>query len=414
MKSFNRLFLYIVMLMITVFLAANISLYMVNGGKKGRKEYRIEINRLANQILENGMESIDITACRYVTDVVPYTGDESFFIECDRDYVIKKIANQLYRFEYSPSIHPVVRSAIILMNIAMGGSVIIITGIMVYIKYKIIKPFYILREIPFELSKGNLIIPVKENKNRFFGRFVWGMDLLRENLEQQKKRELKIQKDKKTLVLSISHDVKTPLSAINLYAKALSKDLYKDERKQKEIAEQISLKVEEIEKFISEITKAENEDFLDLPVCINEFYLSGVLSSVREFYSDKLAYLKIDFQIEEYTDCIINGDMERSVEVIQNIMENAIKYGDGKSISIYVEYEEDNCLVTVRNSGNSLSGTEVPHIFESFWRGANADNVEGSGLGLYICRELMLKMNGEIFAEIKENYMCVTVVFELA
>ena len=71
-------------------------------------------------------------------------------------------------------------------------------------------------------------------------------------------------------------------------------------------------------------------------------------------------------------------------------------------------------LVTVRNSGCSLPDTELPHLFDSFWRGSNAQTEKGSGLGLYICRQLMHKMNGEIFAEIKDAEMCVTAVFEKA
>ena len=55
--------------------------------------------------------------------------------------------------------------------------------------------------------------------------------------------------------------------------------------------------------------------------------------------------------------------------------------------------------------------TELPHVFESFWRGANAGEQKGSGLGLYIARQLMLKMGGEIFAEIVDGEMCVTAVF---
>ena len=75
--------------------------------------------------------------------------------------------------------------------------------------------------------------------------------------------------------------------------------------------------------------------------------------------------------------------------------------------------EEDGCiLVAVRNSGNNLPETELPHIFDSFWRGSNAESNKGSGLGLYICRQLMHKMNGEIFAEIKGKDMVVTVVFQ--
>ena len=92
-------------------------------------------------------------------------------------------------------------------------------------------------------------------------------------------------------------------------------------------------------------------------------------------------------------------------------MENAVKYGDGKSIVISFSEEEGCILVTVNNSGCTLPDTDLPHIFESFWRGANAENEKGSGLGFYICRQLMRKMNSEIFAEIKDGSMCVTAVF---
>ena len=65
----------------------------------------------------------------------------------------------------------------------------------------------------------------------------------------------------------------------------------------------------------------------------------------------------------------------------------------------------------MKNSGCTLPDTDLPHIFESFWRGANAENLKGSGLGLYICRQLMHRMNGEVFAQIKGGDMCVTAVF---
>ncbi|MCI7804402.1 MAG: sensor histidine kinase [Oscillospiraceae bacterium] len=95
-------------------------------------------------------------------------------------------------------------------------------------------------------------------------------------------------------------------------------------------------------------------------------------------------------------------------------MENAVKYGDGHTIEISFS-EEDNCqLITVRNSGCTLPETELPHIFDSFWRGSNSEKSQGSGLGLYICRQLMRKINGEIFAEIQNEYMNVSAVFSKA
>jgi Osmosensitive K+ channel histidine kinase len=64
----------------------------------------------------------------------------------------------------------------------------------------------------------------------------------------------------------------------------------------------------------------------------------------------------------------------------------------------------------VKNSGSTITQEELPHIFDSFWRGANAESVKGSGLGLYICRKLMEKMDGSIYAEAVDGEMCVTVV----
>ena len=68
----------------------------------------------------------------------------------------------------------------------------------------------------------------------------------------------------------------------------------------------------------------------------------------------------------------------------------------------------------VTNSGNTLPESELSHIFESFWRGSNSERDKGSGLGLYICRQLMHKMDGEIFADIQGDFMCVTTVFRKA
>ena len=77
--------------------------------------------------------------------------------------------------------------------------------------------------------------------------------------------------------------------------------------------------------------------------------------------------------------------------------------------------EEEDCrLITVRNSGCSLKQEELINLFDSFYRGSNVGSTDGSGLGLYISRQLMQKMDGEVFAEIKEDDFCATVVVRKA
>lgn len=406
MKAFNRIFAVVIAVIISVFVTANAILLSDNSGN-GRP-YLVEVSRLVREIEKDSFEIKDLANCEYVTGVNIYGED---FYNPTNDYVIREINGELYRFDYTANSNSDKTSTMIILNIIFGVMSAVIIAVMLYVRFKILAPFEKLTDIPYELSKGNLTAPVKETKNRFFGRFIWGVDMLRENMEQQKERELGLQREKKMLLLSLSHDIKTPLSAIKLYSKALSKGLYSDTKKQLEIAESINAKADEIESYVSQIITASREEFLSFDVTMGEFYLSELVNKISIYYNEKLSLIKTDFTVGSYTDCLISGDIDRSVEVIQNIMENAIKYGDGKSVDISFS-EEDGCiLITVRNSGCALPDTDLPHVFDSFWRGANAENEKGSGLGLYICRQLMHKMNGEIFAEIRNGNMCVTVVF---
>lgn len=408
MKAFNRISVIVSIAIILLFAVANIILISVD--KDSGRPYLVEVSRLSGEIEKSG-NIPDLNGLKYITAVVKQ-GDD--FYTSHSDYVIREIKGELYRFDYTADNSVKQRGLIITVNIILGIMALLIIAVMIFIRIKILTPFEKLTDVPYELSKGNLTTPVKETKNRFFGRFIWGVDMLRENMEEQKERELKLQRDKKMLLLSLSHDIKTPLSAIKLYSKALSKGLYSDKEKQLEIAENINSKADEIEGYVSQIITASREDFLSLDVNNGEFYLSELVSKIKVYYTEKLSLIKTEFIVDEYNDCILKGDIDRSVEVIQNIVENAIKYGDGKKISIEFSTEDGCILVTVRNSGNSLSPSDLPHIFESFWRGENAEKEKGSGLGLYICRQLMLKMNGEAFAEIKGDDTCVTAVFTKA
>ncbi|MBQ3252967.1 MAG: HAMP domain-containing histidine kinase, partial [Acholeplasmatales bacterium] len=387
----------------------NFFLLSINNKDDGRL-YRVEINRIALIIEEDGIDSIDMSKYDYVTNVYEYSDD---FYNTDSDYVIKEINGSLYRFEYT-SIRKNDYKPVIIVNIVLTTITLTVLILLIFIRKHILKPFEKLIEVPYELSKGNLTIPLEEHKYKYFGRFTWGLNILRENIEDQKTRELELQKEKKTLLLSLSHDIKTPLSAIKLYSKALSKGLYKDLDKQKEIALSIDDNANEIEGFVSEIVRASKEDFLSLSVEIKEFYLHDLFKEISNYYQEKMQLVKIPFVINNYNNCLIKGDLERSIEILQNIIENAIKYGDGKNIEISTSFEDDCLLISTKNTGNTLSNDEISHIFESFYRGSNSKNAKGSGLGLYICRELMHKMNGDIFAEVKDECMIVTCVFTKA
>ena len=217
----------VVLVLVMAFVFANVSLVTANNNQNGRS-YRVEISRIEQNIKNN--KEYNIEDYEYVTNVeVLSDSNKQSFYSANSDYVIKDINGELYRFDYSYKIEN--NNMFFTVNIALTVVSLAVFGVLLILYVNIIRPFVKLKNLPIELAKGNLTIPLKESKYAYFGKFVWGMDLLREKLEQQKSSELALQKDKKTLVLSISHDIKTPLGIIELYAKALKKGLYTDENK---------------------------------------------------------------------------------------------------------------------------------------------------------------------------------------
>lgn len=99
--------------------------------------------------------------------------------------------------------------------------------------------------------------------------------------------------------------------------------MYDGREKQIEIAESINTKADEIESYVLQIITASREDFLSLEVEMGEFYLSELISKIKLYYTEKLRLIRTDFFVGSYMDRLLKGDLDRSVEVLQNVMENA-------------------------------------------------------------------------------------------
>lgn len=407
MNKYKRFVCFIVIIEIVLVLMCN-GLYIYFNDNNTEKLYRVEAKRVVNDIEEKiqtkkDTASIDLSKYKTIVGVNEFHANKV----CNNDYVVEKIGSQLYRIEYciTKSNH-----TFFIMNGTLLGMMIISIIVLLYVYKKVLKPFNAISHLSYELAKGNLSTPIKEEKSKLFGNFLWGMDMLREKLEENKKRELEFHKDKKTLILSLSHDIKTPLSSIELYSKALEDHLYDSQDKKDEALKGITRNVKEIKKYVDEITVASREEFLNLEVINSEFYLSEIIKAIESYYKDKLSVIHTEFKIDKFSDCLIKGDKDRLIEVLQNIIENAMKYGNGKTIQIYFEDEEDCQLIHIINSGSHLKVEELPNIFDSFYRGSNSHGIQGNGLGLYICKTLMHKMDGEVFAQIMDENFRVSVV----
>jgi len=384
---------------------------------KQDNEYRVEISRLSRKILNSGLPNSDFAAI----DLSGYSNINNIYrvmyISTDNDDADSIHAFYSAKNQYQMEIVPVMpgerltgylrfdykkdndtTSYLIFSQIFLMMIYIIVLSLLLYIDQRILKPFHQLSNIPYEMSRGNLNDVIKESRNRYFGRFIWGIGMLKDTLDSHKNKELKLAKDKKMILLSISHDIKTPLNAINLYAKALEEEVYTTQEEKTDAVIKIQKKTAEINEFVNQIIKSSTEDVVSIEVKDAEYYLADLVNKVNTGYSDKCSINKMAFEIGVFDNHLLKGDIDRMYEAIGNLIENAFKYGDGKRLAITFS-EEDYCLlIHIYNSGIPVSDDELSHLFESFYRGSNTKGKSGNGLGLYICNEIMKKMNGDIFA----------------
>ena len=261
MSKFRIFTLWIVIAEILLILLTN-RLYFHQNNDSGGRLYLVEARRVIKEIEEQKLGASEIEAMslnKYETIV----GIKEFAPGevCDNDYLVEEIAGKLYRIEYVEE-----RSSRLplYINISLLGMMIVTIMVLVYVYQKVLKPFQDMSNLSYELAKGNLSMPVKEEKSKMFGHFLWGMNMLREKLEDNKEKELAFQKERKTLILSLSHDIKTPLSSIELYSKALSENLYDTQERKDKALQGIIRNVKEIKGYVDEIVTASREDFMNL------------------------------------------------------------------------------------------------------------------------------------------------------
>lgn len=426
MKKFNR-----IMIFVTIgylLLAVSIGLLFGQLKRERTHSYRVEINRFEYLLESTGADRPEIARMlaeqaeskellitfldaseRSSKAVEDFYQPKDFYITEFHAY--ERDQNILGVFRYDIKETDTSRYELWMMEGILTGLFVFALLILSYVKHAVMKPFHELSDLPYQLSKGHFSGELKESKGKYFGRFIWGVSMLKDELENHRRRELKLEKEKKMLLLSLSHDIKTPLNAIKLYARALEEDIYETETEKKTAAIQIGKHCIEIDGFVKEIVKSSSENIVEITVVKGEFYLDRLIHQIRETYEDKCRLHFTTLQIDPYENRLIQGDFDRIFEVFENLFTNAFKYGDGALIRISFS-EEDYCqLIHVFNTGEVMKQEEINHVFDSFYRGSNASEKDGNGLGLYICREIMRKCDGEIFAEAKDGGMSFSLVF---
>ena len=290
-----------------------------------------------------------------------------------------------------------------IMNAALIACFFSVMGIWLYVNNKILKPFHHFVEFPEKLSKGITNEKLPETKSKYFGKFVWGMNMLTDYLAANKKKIQKLEYERQTLLTSIAHGVKTPVANIKLYANAIETGLYQAgkqvNQKDAEIAGKIEKNAADIETLVSEMLVAASTALCDFEPNPKVFHIRELAEMIEQEYGNRLQMHRIPYQVDCIGNPVINSDQDGLFHILSQLLENAIKYGDGTGITIALEKQEDGYYFSVKNKGALLPEREMPYIFKSFWRGSNAGKEEGCGIGLFVAKEMAKKLGGDIYVK---------------
>lgn len=197
------------------------------------------------------------------------------------------------------------------------------------------------------------------------------------------------------LVTDISHQTKTPLSNIILYSQLLQ-ELEQAEEAQK-LAEQIGQQSEKLQFLIEALIKTSRLESGTFQIRPEKNKMAEAVSTSIRQVEKKAQDRRIELQNRVDQELIASFDLKWTVEALFNILDNAIKYSPEKSrVTISAEAYEIYAAIKIRDQGTGIAEEEIPKIFGRFYRGEDVHAEEGTGIGLYLSRQIIEAQNGYI------------------
>jgi len=266
--------------------------------------------------------------------------------------------------------------------------------VFLYIYIAMIRPFDKMELYAKAVAEGNFDTPLAYERANYFGAFTWAFDHMRREIKKARTAEQEAIENNKTVIATFSHDIRTPIASIRAYVEGLEANMDSTIEKRTRYTKVIIKKCDEVARltddlFLHSISDLDRLRILPEKVELSSFLLE-VLKELKNEQND------LDFEIELLNkEIIVEIDRGRFQQVIENIINNARKYAN-TTISINLLINENQVEVTFQDYGNGIADEDIPFIFQKFYRGKNSKEVKGSGLGLYIAKYIMNKMNGDI------------------
>lgn len=220
-------------------------------------------------------------------------------------------------------------------------------------------------------------------------------------LEQEKNR--KYEKARTEMIAGISHDLRTPLTAVRGTIKGILDGVVKEEKQQKKFLQTAYRRTGDMDVLLNQLFYVSKLETGNMPMHLQRTNLFSWISKYLEGKREILAGEEVEFEerLEKVSDTVLI-DQEQFQRIFDNLLENSRKYGGIKPIRIAITLEEveKGFLICFSDNGQGVPEEKLEFIFDEFYRADESRNKkEGNGLGLYIVKNLMKSMGGQAWAE---------------
>ena len=281
-------------------------------------------------------------------------------------------------------------------------SVALVVGLWVY--RSIAVPLVKLKKATQNIKEGNLDFVLDVEGKDEFSELCQDFEEMRRRLKESTEEKSLIEKENRELISNISHDLKTPITAVKGYVEGIMDGVADTPEKMDRYVRTIYNKTNEMDHLINELTFYSKIDTNRIPYTFNKLNVEDYFEDCSEEVGLELETRGIELVYANYVekDVMVIADGEQIRRVIHNIISNAIKYMDKPKgiIQIRIKDVGDFIQIEIEDNGKGIGPKDLPYIFDRFYRTDVSRNSSkgGSGIGLSIVKKILEDHGGKVWA----------------
>ena len=288
--------------------------------------------------------------------------------------------------------------------LALAGGSIIMIG---WMRLKFARPMKQLQTAARSIAEGNLDFELVPESDDEFGELMGTFEEMRQRLKMNAEERLRYEQDSKVLISNISHDLKTPITAIKGYVEGIRDGVASSPEKQRKYLTTIYNKADDMDRLVDQLAFYSLVDTNRVPYHFTKIPVRAYFDDCRDELAPELEAQEFDLIYENTVpeDVLMIGDPEQLHRVVSNIVSNSVKYrsrtAERGRIRLSVRQKAGMILAEMEDNGIGIDPKDLPYIFDRFYRSdlSRSAATGGNGIGLSIVKKIVEDHSGRIWAE---------------